>query len=247
MDISDTWPKLTSPPELASGEIHVCRIRVPEVNNLPDNWHTVLTREERERANRKRLPIDSRRTLSSRACLRLLLGFYLNLAPNQVKLTTIAAGKPILDHFTLFPKVEFNVSHSGDWILIGFTRDQPLGIDIEQYRELEFVDLAEQVFTPSERAQWEALESAQRARDFFRAWTRKEAYLKAIGLGLIKPLNSFSVTTGENGCIDLHHSHNNPISGNWNILDLLPAPEYIGAIATKVIPDRIKSYTFDYS
>jgi 4'-phosphopantetheinyl transferase len=247
MHALDSWPLLESAPQLEPGEIHIWRIKVPDEHELPHYWTNLLTQEERERVNRKRLPIDSRRTLASRACLRTLLGGYLHLKPQDIKLKTKSEGKPFVEHQGTTSRIEFNVSHSGEWILMGFSLDRSLGIDVEQRRELVFGDLVNDFFAPSEQKQWNALNPDQHSMAFFSAWTRKEAYLKAIGLGLTKALNSFAVSLNDKSPSQIDWCSDNPTTcRHWQIVDLEPAPDYKGALVAESLATYLRKYTFNY-
>jgi hypothetical protein len=95
---------------------------------------------------------------------------------------------------TLTPPAPFNLSHSGGMGLIGWARDRELGVDVERWRELrDEAALVRRFFSQAEIAAYEALPEAQRRAGFFRCWTRKEAYVKAVGRGLGLPLHSFDV------------------------------------------------------
>lgn len=247
MSTLGSWPSLAGPPQLGHGEIHVWRVHVPDEANVPLEWHTLLTPQETERLRRKRIPIDARRTLASRACLRILLGGYLNIEPKDLKITTTKEGKPILDAKGLYAQIEFNVSHSGEWILFGFCHERPLGIDIEYCREIEFHSIVSDLFAPAEQVSWNELNPAQHSTAFFSAWTRKEAYVKATGLGLMKPLNSFAVSIGHASEPELLWCMENFNScKKWSIIDLDPAPGYFGALAIESTQKEVQTYDFQY-
>jgi 4'-phosphopantetheinyl transferase len=243
-----SWPSLADPPKLGQEEIHVWRVHVPDEKNVPPEWCTLLTQEETERVRRKRIPIDARRTLTSRACLRILLGGYLNIEPKDLKITTTEEGKPILDSQGPYAQIEFNVSHSGEWILFGFCHQRPLGIDIEYHRELEFKDIVHDLFAPVEKMSWNDLDPAEHSAAFFSAWTRKEAYVKAIGLGLLKPLDSFAVSIGPASAPELLWCAENFNSRKqWSIIDIKPAPGYFGALAIESIEKEVQTYHFQFN
>lgn len=214
---------------------------------MPPHWTGLLTPEERERVARKRIPIDGRRTLTSRACLRILLGGYLGVPPHEIALAAGAGGKPALAGPAASGQLEFNVSHSGEWVLLGFSRGLAVGVDVEHHRELEFDDLVKGFFSPAERAAWAALPPDGRREAFFATWTRKEAYLKALGVGLAKSLDSFTVTVGASTtpqlvwCADASHA-----SEHWSIASVTPAPEYSAAVAVGSAVRCVRSFTFPH-
>ena len=244
---SHDWPIRHAPPVLEPSEIHIWRAKVPDEARLPVSWPELLTTEEQARVSRQHFAVDARRSLTSRACLRLLLGHYLGLPPLRIVLGTTAEGKPTLVGPVGPDSIEFNLSHSAEWIVVGFSRGSPLGIDIEHCRDLDFDELVAGFFSPIERKAWTAVPSIGRREAFFAAWTRKEAYLKALGVGFSKPLDSFAVTfeAGAGGklvwCSDNPHAPQ-----NWRIVSINPAFSYTGALALDSSIHRLKTFTFAY-
>ena len=155
-------------------------------------WRAELSAEEQARAARFRQPDDVARLVLGRTALRRILGARLRCSPEAVSLVPGPNGKPVLSPDS--PPWEFNLSHSGDWLLLALAWRRQVGIDVEAWRDLEYAALAERAFAPEERAALAAAPAAERAATFFAVWTRKEALLKARGLGLgAFPLDEFAV------------------------------------------------------
>ena len=219
---------------------------MPEADRVPAHWLGLLTAEEQERVARKRIPLDARRTLTSRACLRLLLGSYLEVPPAAVALASNANGKPRLADPPEAATLEFNVSHSGDWVVLAFARGLPLGVDVECHRELEFGELVNSFFSAQERETWSTVPAAEHTRAFFSAWTRKEAYLKALGLGLSKPLDSFAITFDFDAAAQLEWCATDPSAAQrWRIVSVDIAPGYACALAVESAVTAIHTFTFE--
>jgi len=154
-----------------------------------------LCPSERQRASRFHYRADYDRYVAARAALRLQLGDFLNADANSLTFKYTSHDKPFLEH----SGIEFNLTHSGDWVLFAFSRAGEIGVDIEHIRPIaDMADVAKQNFTRSEYSGWEALPHADRIEAFYRCWTRKESFIKAIGEGLSYPLDSFEVTFGSN-------------------------------------------------
>lgn len=145
-------------------------------------WHSWLSPEELARASRFHFEADARRYRTSHAALRTLLARLTGLAPLALRLVDGSNGKPRL----LAPRdLHFNLSHSGEWALIGVSHQGPIGVDIEVARPLDDADsLAERNFTPKEYRDYLNAPAPERLQTFYRCWTRKEACLKALGSGL---------------------------------------------------------------
>ncbi len=179
------------PLALEDGDVHVWRSSVDVSAPVPDAYWDLLSLEERARAGRYRFDRDRRRSAAARAVLRSLLGCYTGQPPASIVLRADGLGKPVMEPASA---LEFTVSHSHEMIVYVLAR-QRVGVDIEHVRPMpDALDIARRFFSADEI---DALRGAdeRRLRDcFFACWTRKEAYLKALGKGLSSPLSSFSVS-----------------------------------------------------
>ncbi|HWR51154.1 MAG TPA: 4'-phosphopantetheinyl transferase superfamily protein [Bryobacteraceae bacterium] len=151
------------------GEIHIWD--VPLDTGCPP----VLSADEAQRASRIQFPEHRRRFAAGRTALRLILAHYTGGAADAIRFEYNGFGKPFLSGATA-PR--FNASHSGERALIAVANGREVGIDIERVKlTVDFRAITERFFPPEEAAQ------AGTAEDFFRVWTRREAYLKALGCG----------------------------------------------------------------
>ena len=151
----------------------------------------LLSPEERDRAARFRFDRDRHRFIVCRGSLRELLAATLHLAPARVPFVYGSFGKPMIDG----SDTRFNVSHSHDMAMIAITRGREVGCDIERIDpSFSEEQIPERFFSPYEVATLRALPLGDQCDAFFRCWTRKEAYIKACGMGVSLELNSFDVT-----------------------------------------------------
>ncbi len=177
-----------------------------------DSLYEVLAPEERERATRFRFAEHRRQFIVCRGMLREILSGYLELHPARIAFVYNRHGKPSLRD----SDVRFNVSHSGVWALQAVTRGSEVGIDIERIDpRFAHEQIPERFFSPREVAQLRALPADQQTAAFFRCWTRKEAYIKARGLGLALPLDSFDVSLKPDDPPALLRG-----AGGWSVQDL---------------------------
>jgi 4'-phosphopantetheinyl transferase len=152
----------------------------------------VLSDDEKERAARFVRARDRRRFARCRASLRQVLGGLLRESPSSLRFRAAGQGKPELDFETMGVSVNdarftvrFNVSHSSDLALIGVCRGHELGVDLERIKRISEADrIVASFFSPTERAEFAAIPDDVKALAFFRGWTRKEAVLKGLGIGL---------------------------------------------------------------
>jgi 4'-phosphopantetheinyl transferase len=167
------WPE--PPPHLAG--LHLAGLEA------------LLSPDERDRASRYRFDRDRRRFMACRAWLRSLLGDRLAIPLEDVRFLTGEYGKPAVKG-----GVEFNLSHSGEWAVCAIAEGIPVGIDIEVCRETpDAEDIASLYFTADEYGLLRAGGDGEIAKRFLALWTRKEAYIKALGCGLYMELNQFTV------------------------------------------------------
>lgn len=182
-------------PLFASDEIHVWRVDLsqgyPEVQALAG----LLSADERERAARFRFDDNRKDYVVCRGALRALLGSYVNAAPSELRFGYSEFGRPSLLASSSAHTLEFNVSHSGGIALLAFAVARKIGIDVEKVRrDFSTAEIAERFFSMGERAALRELRESQRHQAFFRCWTRKEAFIKALGEGLSHPLHEFDVS-----------------------------------------------------
>jgi len=200
-------------------------------------YSSILSIDERNRAERSSLEKLKRSYTLARGALRLLLGHYLGCFPNEIKLTSGPKGKPALQPPS---RLKFNASHSGQLALYALTLDCDMGIDVEKTRELDDPEsIAARFFSAAELTELRSLTPDEKALAFFRCWTRKEAYVKAIGDGLAMPLNGFQVTLLPGAparFIQISTGH----ASDWTLEHLELAPGYVGALAYRDKPRPIR-------
>lgn len=152
----------------------------------------IIGADERTRAACYRFARDRRRFIARRARLRLALGAHLGVAPQALVFAENAYGKPIVHGGPCF-----SLSHSGDRMMLAIG-DEDVGCDLERIdEELDWAPIAASLFTPDECAALAAVPAPAGRRGFFACWTRKEAFVKALGLGLSYPLAAFDVSVGQ--------------------------------------------------
>jgi 4'-phosphopantetheinyl transferase len=231
------WPDLvlfrgyTNMLKLTGGEVHVWPLHLTAPDSITRTFESMLAPEERNRAARYHFDHLRPPFILSHGALRILLGRQLGIEPGQVQLKYGARGKPSLDDPA--HRVTFNMSHSGECALFALTLDCDVGVDVERIRPVrDMAAIANRFFCPEEAAELMSLEFEDRARAFFHCWTRKEAYIKAIGEGLSVPLDSFRVTFLPGSPVQFHYiRHEGAIAANWKLHNLQFLPDYAGALA----------------
>jgi 4'-phosphopantetheinyl transferase len=195
-----------------------------------------LSRDECGRIERVRDPVHRYRKGASRAFLRRTLSLYLETPPQRIDLVVGPHGKPRLAAGQESdPTLHFNLAHSDELVLLAVSGASRLGVDVERVREMDDLeDLVRRCLTPAEV---DLLSSGGIARTegFLRLWTRKEALLKGLGLGLTLDPGTISVLDPENPTLTENRPALPPhqVHG-WTLLDLAPADGFVGALAIEV-------------
>jgi 4'-phosphopantetheinyl transferase len=214
---------------LSESDIHVFCVDLDRAGDGFPALYSLLSPDERERAARFRFEKHRSRFVVARARLRELIGDYAGCHPQAVEFTYGPNGKPGLGDRPL----HFNVSHSEALALYAFSRSNPLGVDIEQIRELTDSDaIADRFFSRAECAEYRAVAPTEKTAAFFRCWTRKEAFIKATGDGLSYPLDRFDVSLGDPARL-LTIDGDAARASEWSMYHLTPAEGYIGAVAVQ--------------
>ena len=216
---------MIAPPE---SDVHVWWLSLESDELSVERALSVLSPEERARADRLHFVRDRRRFALGRAALRTLFAAYTGTEPDRVALRVGPAGKPYLAERA---DIHFNLSHCEHRGLLAVALS-PVGVDLERVRDIpEALTIAEHFFTTSEIGALRAFPEAERSEAFLRCWTRKEAYVKARGGGLSTPLDSFDVTL-DRGTAGLT-LHSETADGAWELFDVDAGPGWAAALAVE--------------
>lgn len=218
--------------ELAANEIHVW---YASLNKPVLQYYCLLSTDERRRAERFHFEEDKKRFIVRRGILRTILGHYLNVESGRLQFCYGKNGKPALADKFGEAAIRFNMSCSEAIALYAFTSDYEIGVDIERIRDIsEMEQIAKRFFSTRENAVFHTLSKSERKEAFFNFWTRKEAFLKATGDGLSRPLNRFDVTLvpGEPARL-LRIEGDTEEAQHWSIQDLKPASGFAAALVIK--------------
>lgn len=218
---------------LPAGVVHVWRERLSLSADYVERLARVLAADEMAKAARFHLERDRRRFIVGRGWLRMLLGLYLNCRPDHVQFCYNAHGKPALAEAQGDDALGFNLAHAGDLMLCALVRGPAhrVGVDVECIGAIPEADqIAASFFSDQERERLATLAADQKEEMFLSIWTRKEAWVKAIGQGLTLPLRQLDVWAGD--MIDLTGVAKDHASATrWTVQSFAPAAGYVGAVA----------------
>jgi 4'-phosphopantetheinyl transferase len=232
---ADRWLSAPSGPvALAPDEVHVWRASLRPPAGLLARLEAHLSPDERARAARFRFPVHRTAFVAGRGVQRDILARYTGLAPAELTYREGSHGKPELDGAAA-AEIRFNVSNAGDLALYAVTVRREIGVDLEQLKPMpDGMDIAQRFFSAPENEVFAALAEEVRDLAFFRCWTRKEAYIKAVGEGLSMPLDRFDVAFAPGEPARILRTRGNPAEAErWSMLALEPGPGYVGAMAVE--------------
>lgn len=225
-------------PVLGPETAHVWRVPLEDAmtGKVISRCRRILAPDEIERAQAFQTPSTGNQFILYRGALRLLLSRYTRYWPGRIRYTHGPHGKPSLAHPRFFPSgtdLEFSISHSGDYALIGITRGRPFGLDIERLRPI--ADAGEQIerfFTPTESADFNALPPEHQPHGFFNCWTRKKSFVRALGEGFAQTMPRCEVTLVPGKPPKLRrHALLPGDEARWMMFSFEPASGYTAAIS----------------
>jgi 4'-phosphopantetheinyl transferase len=224
--------------------VHVWQAAVEITSGCSDRLFAFLSAGEHERAGRFHFDRDRRRFIVGHGVLRAILGSYLGVHPGQVQFAYGPKGKPSLAGSFEESDLRFNMSDSHGLAIYAFTRGREVGIDLEHIRPVPDAEqIAERYFTRGESSTLLSLPPDQRMEAFFNCWTRKEAFIKALGEGLAHSLDDFEVSLVPREPARLIRIGNDRgESSRWCLQALTPAPDMVAALAVEGHDWRLDSW-----
>jgi 4'-phosphopantetheinyl transferase len=218
--------------------IILAQSRVAEMLSGLESWEKGLSEPDRARAARFRFREDRARLVLGRRMLAVLLREELGLTQHPMELASTEKGRPYLPDR---PEVAFSISHAGDVVAVALTVGAQVGVDVESLdRKVELGPIAERIFSAADLGRFRAVPDAEKTRAFFRAWTGKEAVLKARGVGLFGGVEEISVSL--EGAAETIRTGGEA----WHLQPLAVPEGYVGAIACDDPrrPIRARNFTF---
>lgn len=223
---------LDRPLVLPEAEVQLWWVDLEPTARAESRWQDLLSTDELARASRFHFARDRQRYVAARALLRTILGAYLGCDPKRCSFVYSKEQKPSLADAG---DIQFNVSHSGERALLAFTRGREIGVDVEQIRhDSDLQAVARRFFSEREQTELAALPAEEKFDAFFRCWTRKEAYIKAVGLGLALPLRQFDVSlkpADDNALLATQPDAAE--AARWSLRDLSAGDGYAAALCVR--------------
>jgi 4'-phosphopantetheinyl transferase len=224
-----------SPVPRSIATVEVVWLQLSDHADVAGTSRALLSPGEQERADRFAFARDRTRYIVCRAGLRRLLSARLGIPAAAIALRSNAHGKPVLDERHATADLQFNVSHSGDVAVYALAHGRAVGVDVEAIETRVDRDaIARDTFSATEYSVYAALDPAIRPVAFMNCWTRKEAFIKAVGKGLSYPLRSFDVSLAPGEDARLLRLDAGPgTPADWTLASFEPCAGYVGAMAVE--------------
>ena len=245
MHATEFRPQSFPAPPLGPGEIHIWSFSLAPDPSRVAALRPLLDHEEIARVERYRFDHLKRRGVVRRGRLRQVVGAYAGIEPKDVRFDYGEKGKPLLAADQQGEEIlHFNLSDSEDLAVYAVTRGCEIGVDVEMLRPMPDADsIAVSFFAAAERDVLAGVGEGEKSQAFFNCWTRKEAYIKAIGEGLSEPLDNFCVTLWPTEpCHFLHIGQSEEEASAWKLEHFIPAPDAVGALALRSLDYRVTGW-----
>ena len=217
---------------LRAQQVHIWQAELNVTESAISQLAHYLTKDELVKANRLVSKLLQHRYIAAHGFMRDVLSRYLCCKPNEIEFNYGAHGKPYLSHSSL----QLNLSHSDSQALLAITLSQPVGIDIEKINKTrDLLAIAKRYFSTNEFNQLQYLEQDQMVESFYTCWTRKEAYMKATGVGLSMGLDTFEVSIDQNNCDQIDQ---------FLVMNIAAADDYCAALAVAITNPEMKKFIY---
>jgi len=235
---ADAWTQGPEQPTPPGDDVHIWLVHLDRMQARVPEFAASLSADELDRAERFVFERDRTRFTVARGCLRAILSRYLQVAPVDIAFQYNAFGKPEL---TSQDDLRFNLTHSDNLALCAITNGRNLGVDVERVRSIGAAEIAERYFTPDEQRELAEVPPEQRLHAFFNGWTRKEAWLKAVGRGIGMGLDQVEVSLAPHAPAQFRKIGTAPHDGRrWSLTSFTPAPEYVAALALEGTAPQVR-------
>lgn len=225
-----------APPRLAEEDVQVWIIDLDAVGETLSAMSETLSPDENQRAARFKNDMDRIRYAASHWALRHILAGYFGTVPRDLQFYQEEFGKPQLHPSSNPLELSFNLAHSYSMAMVGVARGRRIGVDLEQRRNTAIQPgVAERFCSARELDALHAAGAAGRPEVFFNCWTRKEAYLKAVGCGLVDEVSSIEIAIGPQDVPRLLRGLGSPFEPEetWQMYSLQPRPGYTAAVVVE--------------
>ena len=211
-------------------EVHVWRISISKETTNPKAYLKFLTAEEIKKAHEFYSEKNRRLFILSRGFLRKTLAQYCEVLPDQIEFSFGPFKKPQIE--TSPKKLEFNLAHSEDELILAVALDRKVGVDVEAIdAACSWEEICKDVFSEEEMIELMQLPEELRADAFFKGWTQKEAFIKALGLGMYAPLKDYTFQLDPRSPHAMVSARHSNMLSQWHMIGIKGIESHFGSLA----------------
>jgi 4'-phosphopantetheinyl transferase len=223
---------------ISDREVHVWTIALSNQVVSADNIKSVLSYLELRKLDEINGISEKERYAYYRGLLKLILSKYLSLQPENIIINVTKKGKPFIKD----SDIKFNISHKEDFAVVAITKNSEIGIDVENIdNNINYLRLIERFFTEEEKETFKELRPTSQRTLFFRIWTMKEAFVKALGQDIVKFFNKFSVKFSENGILGVKFK-GDPFKYHWWFQNKIIFDKYACSVIALDFKNKVKYF-----
>lgn len=236
------WNKGETFPILEPKEVHLWWQDLSSPRLDFDALYSFLTPLEKQRVEKLKIPLHKRRYVMARGLSKWLLSRYLDCEISELQFGFGPYGKPYLRNPSEMGQLYFNYSDSAGWALYAIAWNRELGVDLEsRSRRVNYRRIVQRLFTPTESKVLLGLPETQQKEAFLTCWTRKEAYGKALGVGIRYPFHIISLCDSCQDSVLKLEDHIDDQS--WNLYQLQISKEFIGCLVCQEDPVELRYFS----
>lgn len=240
--INNTWQQTPETLRLSKDYIDVWLYDLRKLSSNTKQFYVLLSNDEQARADKLKIENKQQQYIITRGALRQRLATLTHGNPEDFIFKTLEYGKPVLNNNPDFKDLQFNVSHSYNFALIAVSLTNNMGVDIEKIsNDSDHQALVTRFFSEIEQTEFQTIADINKVKAFYACWTRKEAFIKAIGDGITYRLNSFDVTIDPEIQISKINPHE-PISEIWYAQDLPVNNDYIACVVSNISDIKVRCW-----
>ncbi len=227
-------------------EVHIWTAILDQPEAIIDGYYSILPDNEQKMVDKYRTGMIRKRQIISKGLVRLLISRYMNLNPNEIKFYYNEFGKPFVSPDSDRDNIFFNLSHSDNIAVFIFSKKRKIGIDVEKIKELADMEgIVRLCFSESEKKWFNELPSTKKEEMFYKIWTSKEAYMKAIGKGFSFSPKRISLELRINDNLFFKEIDGDEDFNRWKLITFRPNPDFISSLVVEDENFIIEHFSLD--
>ena len=232
--------------EQLNSKIHIWSANLDQPENISQKYYLVLSQQEKDQADKYKVKELRDRYILSKGILKQLLADYKTCEYQEIKFEYNSFGKPCIATSSNADDICFNLSHSGNLAVFSFVKNKNIGIDVEQVQEIPDMDgVVNLCFSEFEKEWFYRISPGQKKEIFYKIWTTKEAYIKAIGKGFSFSPNRINLELNSKNEIIFKEIIGDDELKRWKLYSFNPEPGSISSVVVENNDYAIEHFNVD--